>query len=275
VAAAPLPPEAQGRAPGRGRLAGRRVLVVGAGTQRVEGHESTPGNGRAISILAAREGAAVACVDRDHDSAQTTARAIVDEGGRAEVIVADVSDPDACEALVAQAAEALDGLDGIVLNVGILAPFGLGGTSAADWDRVFAVNARSHALVAGAALPRLAPGSALVFMSSMSGILPGIGMPAYDVTKAAAISLAQNAALEGAQRGVRANAVLPGVVDTPLGATTPRPDTARDRLPIPLVRRGTAWDVAYATIFLLSDEAAYVTGQTLVVDGGLTTLMLG
>jgi NAD(P)-dependent dehydrogenase (short-subunit alcohol dehydrogenase family) len=250
-------------------------MVVGAGSQKVEGLEGTPGNGRAIAILAAREGAAVACVDRDEDAARTTADAIAHEGGRAEVLVADVADPQAASGLPARAADALGGLDGLVFNVGILGPFGLGGTSAEDWDRVFSVNARSHALIAGAALELLPPGGSLVFMSSMSGILPGIGMPAYDVTKAAMLSLSQNAAMEGAPSRIRSNAVLPGVIDTPLGAMTPRPDSSRDRLPIPLARRGTAWDVAYATIFLLSDEASYFTGQTLVVDGGLTTLLLG
>jgi len=270
-----LAPETEGRAPGRGRLAGRRVLVVGAGTRRMPGLERTPGNGRAIAILAAREGAAVACVDVDREAAEATAAAIAQEGGAAEVLVADIGDPDTCTALPAQARDALGGLDGVVLNVGILSPFGLAGTAAADWDRTFAVNARSHALIAGAALPLMEAGSAFVFMSSMSGILPGIGMPAYDATKAAMLSLSQNAAMEGAPRGIRSNAVLPGVIDTPLGAATVRPDARRDRLPIPLRRRGTAWEVAYATIFLLSHEAAYITGQTLVVDGGITTLMLG
>src|SRR5690606_31038526 len=110
--------------------------------------------------------------------AEATAAAIAEADGTAAVIVADVSDPDACAALPAQARDALGGLDGAVLNVGILSPFGLAGTSAADWDRTFAVNVRSHALIAGAALPLMEAGAAFVFMSSMSGILPGIGMPA-------------------------------------------------------------------------------------------------
>ena len=157
------------------------------------------------------------------------------------MLVADVADPAACERLVAESAEALGGLDGVVLNVGILGPFGLAGTTAEDWDRVFAVNARAHALVAGAALAVLEDGSSLVFMSSMSAFMPGIGMPAYDATKAAVTALARHTAMEGAPRGIRANAVLPGVVDTPLGADTPRPDgPPRERLKIPLGRRGHA-----------------------------------
>ena len=271
-----LHPEAAGLAPGRGRLDGRRVLVVGAGTRTVAGMEGAIGNGQAISILAAREGAAVACADVSRDAAAVTAGRIADDGGTAAVLVGDVADPAACARLVAEAVDALGGLDGVVLGVGILGSFGLRGTPPDEWDRVFAVNARSHALIAGDALEVMEPGSALVFLSSMSGLMPGIGMPAYDATKAAILALARHAALEGAPRGIRANAVLPGVVDTPLGAATPRPGgPPRDRLRIPLGRRGTPWDVAYATVFLLSGESSYVTGQSLVVDGGITTLVLG
>ena len=266
-----LSAEAEGRAPGRGRLLGRRVLVVGAGTRKVEGMEGAVGNGQAISILAAREGAAVA-----EDAAAVTAGRITDEGGSAAVLVADVGDPEACTRLVADAVDALGGLDGVVLGVGILSSFGLRGTAPAEWSRVFDVNARSHALIAAEALEVLSPGSALVFISSMSGLMPGIGMPAYDATKAAVGALARHAAMEGAPHGIRANAVLPGVVDTPLGAATPRPDgPPRDRLKIPLGRRGTPWEVAYTTVFLLSGESSYITGQSLVVDGGITTLVLG
>ena len=271
-----LTAESRGEAPGRGRLEGRRILVVGAGTRKVEGMEGAVGNGRAISIVCAREGAQVACADLDESSAAATVAAIEAEGGRAAVLAGDVADPATCSRLPADAVALLGGLDGVVLGVGILGPFGLAGTPPADWDRVWAVNARSHALIAGAALELMPSGSALVFMSSISGLLPGIGMPAYDATKAAILALARHAAMEGAPRGIRANAVVPGVVDTPLGAATPRPEgPGRDRLRIPLGRRGTPWEVAYTTLFLLSAESAYVTGQSLVVDGGLTTLMLG
>lgn len=273
---AALAPEAEGRAPGRGRLAGRRVAVVGAGTMLIEGFPGTIGNGRAISVLAAREGAAVACVDRDRDSAAETAAAIAGEGGKAEVVVADVTEANACRWLVEEARSRLGGLDGLVLNVGILAPSGLAATTAEAWDRVFTTNARSHALVAAAGIELLDPGASIVFMSSISALWPGITMPAYDATKAAVLALARHTALEGAARGIRANAVLPGVVDTPLGAASAPPKTRdRGRIPLPLGRRGTPWDVAYATIFLLSGEASYVTAQSLVVDGGTTTLALG
>jgi NAD(P)-dependent dehydrogenase (short-subunit alcohol dehydrogenase family) len=242
----------------------------------VQGHPGTVGNGRAISILAAREGASVACADRDPDSAKDTAGAILQEGGQARVVVGDVTDAIACRGIVQEARDQLGGLDGVVLNVGILAPSGLAATTAEAWDRVFSTNARSHALVAAAALEVLEPGSSIVFMSSISALLPGITMPAYDATKAAVLALARHTALEGAPQAIRANAVLPGVVDTPLGAAS-APPQARDRgrIPLPLGRRGTPWDVAYATIFLLSDEASYVTAQALTVDGGTTVLALG
>jgi NAD(P)-dependent dehydrogenase (short-subunit alcohol dehydrogenase family) len=101
-------------------------------------------------------------------------------------------------------------------------------------------------------------------------------MPAYDATKAAVLALARHTALEGAPRGIRANSILPGVVDTPLGAASAPPQSRdRRRIPLPLGRLGTPWDVAYAAIFLLSGESSYVTAQSLIVDGGTTVLALG
>ena len=268
------PAEAQGQAPPRGRLSGRRVLVVGAGTARYDGQaEGKTGNGRAISSLIAREGGSVACADRDRDAAQATADLIA---GGAHVLEGDVRNPDACRMMVSDAAEAMGGLDGLVLNVGILGPFGLAGTSPEDWDRLFHVNVRSHALIATEALATLDEGSSIVFMSSMSAFLPGIGMPAYDMAKAAVMGVMRHTAMEGARRRIRANAVLPGVIDTPLGAASAPPDARdRGRIPLPLGRRGTPWDVAYTTVFLLSGEASYITGQGIVVDGGVTTLFAG
>jgi NAD(P)-dependent dehydrogenase (short-subunit alcohol dehydrogenase family) len=111
-----------------------------------------------------------------------------------------------------------------------------------------------------------------VFVSSVAGLVPGSRLPAYDASKAGLFGLSRHVALEGARRGVRANIVVPGLIDTPLGrlATKGRPE--RDKTPVPLGRQGTAWEVAYAAIFLLSNEASYITGQSLVVDGGLSSL---
>jgi NAD(P)-dependent dehydrogenase (short-subunit alcohol dehydrogenase family) len=249
------------------RLDGRRVLVVGAGTQPSDEPDPPVGNGRAISVLAAREGAEVVCADRDRAAAEETAAWIESEGGKATVEVADVASEDDCAALVAAAGA---GLDGLVLNVGIGRGMGIADTSAHDWDTTFAVNLRGHFLMTREALPHLGEGSAIVFISSVAGLRPGSLLPAYDASKAGLIGLCRNVALEGGGRGVRANVVAPGLIDTPMGRWATRGRPGRDRTPVPLGRQGTGWEIAAATVFLLSDDASYVTGQTLAVDGGLT-----
>ena len=151
-----IPATAAGTAPAAARLEGRRVLVVGGGSQGVGDPEAPPGNGQAISVLAAREGAAVAVVDVRADAAEETARLVAENGGTATTVIADVSDADQCERLVDEAADALGGLDGVVLNVGVGAGLKLEGTTAEIWDQVMAVNVRSHFLVARHALPKIA-----------------------------------------------------------------------------------------------------------------------
>ncbi|MGI8795041.1 MAG: SDR family NAD(P)-dependent oxidoreductase [Acidimicrobiia bacterium] len=251
------------------RLEGRRVLVVGAGTQPSDEPDPPVGNGRAIAVLAAREGAEVVCADRDRAAADETAAWIEREGGTATVEVADVASEDDCAALVAAAG---DGLDGLVLNVGIGRGVGIADTSAHDWDTTFAVNLRGHFLMTREALPRLAEGSAIVFISSVAGLQPGSRLPAYDASKAGLIGLCRHVALEGARRGLRANVVAPGLIDTPMGRWATRGRPGRDRTPVPLGRQGTGWEIAAATVFLLSDDAGYITGQVLPVDGGLTLI---
>jgi NAD(P)-dependent dehydrogenase (short-subunit alcohol dehydrogenase family) len=271
-----LPAEAAGSAPGRGRLAGRRVLVVGAGTRPSPEPDPPLGNGRAIAVLAAREGAAVACADRDAGAAEATAALVRDEsprgeGQRAAVVLADVASPDACASVVAESAAALGGLDGLVLNVGIGLGRGLAGTTAAQWDEVFAVNTRAHFLVAAAALPVLEPGSAIVFISSAASLRAATGIPAYDASKAALLGICRQVAREGMAREIRANLVVPSLVDTPLGREASRRNPARTARSLPFGRQATAWEVAYATVWLLSGESSYVNAHPLILDGGATS----
>jgi len=274
-----LPAEATGAAPGRGRLTGRRVLVVGAGTRRSPEPDPPPGNGRAISVLAAREGAAVACADRNAAAAEATAALVRAEhaegpgngGQSAAVVLADVAAPDACAAVVADSAAALGGLDGLVLNVGIGLGRGMAGTSAAQWDQTFAVNTRAHFLVAAAALEALEPGSAIVFISSAASLRAATGIPAYDASKAALLGICRQVAREGMARGIRANLVVPSLVDTPLGREASRLNPGRTARRLPFGRQATAWEVAYATVWLLSGESSYVNAHPLVLDGGATS----
>ena len=269
VTSSPLADEARGEAPGRGRLAGRRILIVGGG-QQDHGLEDPPmGNGRATSVLCAREGAAVVVADIDGDSAEATAELARAEGGEATVVVADAADEDGVSAMFAAAGDALGGLDGLVLNVGIGAGWLLKGTSAEDWDRVMAVNLRSQFLGCKHALEAMTDGGSVVLVGSIASreVLP---FPAYGASKAALESLCRQAAVEGAP-GVRANLLMPGLIDTSLGRLASAASPLRDQVKIPAGRQGTAWEIAYAAVFLLSGESSYVTGQSLIVDGGLTS----
>jgi len=268
MAADDLLDETRGDAPGRGRLAGRRILVVGGGQEDYGLADPPIGNGRAMSILFGREGAAVAVADIKAASAEATAEGVRAEGAEAAVVVADASEEAAVASMFAGARDAIGAIDGLVLNVGIGAGMGLQGTSVEDWDRVMAVNLRSHFLGCKYALEAMEDGGAVVLIGSVASreVMP---LPAYAASKAALEALCRQAAVEAAPR-LRVNLLLPGLIDTSLGRLASRVNPARERVKIPVGRQGTGWEVAYAAVYLLSAEAAYVTGQALIVDGGLT-----
>ena len=269
-----LPAESTGSGrPGSLLLPGRRLLVIGGGQQAYGMPDPPIGIGRAICVLAAREGARVAVADIDPAAARSTAEQIAREGGSGEAFTADGADDTGVASLIASVLSRLGGLDGLVMSLGIASGDHLAGTGAGEWDWVMAVNVRSHFLGCKHALPVLPAGGSVVLISSTAARLPATSSaPAYVASKAALDGLRAAAGREAAARGIRVNVVMPGLIDTSLGrlATLVKPDRAQT--PIPLDRQGTAWEVASSVVFLLSDRAAYITGQTLAVDGGLSGL---
>ena len=165
---ASLHAEALGQARSHGRLAGRRIIVVGAGQRKIIDAEPPIGNGRAMAVLFAREGAQVACIDMNQEAANNTVAQITSEGGKAFADIVDVSDIAAIAPAVERCAKHLGGLDGLALNVGISHGLSLPDMTVEAWEKDYAVNVRSHMLFAQKALDVMAPGGAIILMSSMA-----------------------------------------------------------------------------------------------------------
>jgi len=269
------PPSAEsaGAAPGRGRLQGRRILVVGGGQRTFDAATDPVGNGRAMSLLFAKEGAHVAVADIHRASADDTVSRIAAEGGRAFSIAADIANEEDVTRMVDEAVNGLGGLDGMVLNVGIgVGGLGLDAVKLKEWNDTLTVNLSGPMLCCRAVLKHLADGSSVVFISSIAGLRSGSRLIAYDTSKAALGGLMRNVAREGARRGIRANIICPGLVDTPLGRQASAGRPSRTAAGVPFGRMATGWEIAYAALFFMSDESVYVNAQTLAVDSGITGL---
>jgi NAD(P)-dependent dehydrogenase (short-subunit alcohol dehydrogenase family) len=268
----PLPAESEGRAPARGRLKGRRILIVGGGQRIFDATTDPIGNGRAMSILCAREGAHVAVADVNKPSADHTVSQITTEGGRGFTIQADVTSEGDVARMIEEAHRTLGGLDGMVLNVGTFGKIGLNGVSAEEWNRIYDVNVRGPMFCCRQALDKFESGGSIVFISSIAALKAGSQMAVYDSSKAALGGLMRNIAHLGARRCIRANLVYPGLVDTPNGRAAGADRPSRGKASTPFGRQATAWEIACAVLFFLSDESVYITAQTLAVDAGVSGL---
>src|ERR1700730_3533428 len=192
--------ESRGEAPGRGRLQGRRILVVAGGQRTFDAETDPVGNGRAMSLVFAREGAHVAVADMNRASADDTVGRIEREGGRAFSIEANIAHEADVNRMIEEAINGLGGLDGMVLNVGIgVGALGLDGVDLKEWNDTFAVNLTGPMLCCRKALRHLDPGSSIVFISSIAGLRSGSRLVAYDTSKAALGGLMRNVAREGAR----------------------------------------------------------------------------
>jgi len=232
------------------------------------------GNGRAASILLARAGAKVLVVDRDLALAQRTVDMIVAEGGVASAASFDVTDDAQCAAMVDLVLERYGRLDCLDNNVGIGSRGSVVDLPQTDWQRVMQVNVETMFLTSKHAIPamlRTAGGGAIVNVSSISALRPR-GLTAYTTSKAAVIGLTRAMAVDHGPQGVRVNCVAPGPVYTPMVYARGMSDAARTgRTQASVLKtEGTGWDIGMAVRFLLSAQAGYITGQTLVVDGGTT-----
>lgn len=257
-----------GTAPGRGRMEGRRVLVIGAGQRQTIDEAPPVGNGRAISLLCAREGATVACVDVNEEALEETVACIRAEGGTARPFLCDVADVDNIHTTFDNALRDMGGADGLALGVGISQGTQLQELTAEQWDHEHAVNVRSNMLMGQRAVRDFDAGSSIVLLSSLAALRNASRNPSYEVTKASQVALARGIAVAGQPRGVRCNAVLPGLMDTPMGRDATRKRPARLGAPLPFARQGTGWEVGHSALFLLSHESSYINAHALVVDGG-------
>ena len=253
------------------RLPGKVAIVTGAGAT---GSGDFVGIGQAISILFAQQGASVLLVDRDERNAGATLAMIREQGGEASVFAADVTSNDDCRQMAAAAQSRYGNINILINNVGISGPGSVTDVDEAFWDTVMDVNLKSVMLTSKHAIPPMiqAGGGSIVNLSSIVGLRAGSGRPShpYAASKSGIIGLSNSMAVHYGRDNIRVNCIAPGHIHSPMVArhTSPEMLDLRRRAG-PLGTEGTPWDVAYAALFLASDEARWISGATLPVDAGL------
>ena len=252
-------------------LAGKAAIVTGGGAAG-----DGIGNGRAAAVLLARAGVRILVVDLQRDLAQRTVEMIEAEGGGAVAHAADVTDEAQCREMVAEALEQFGRLDFLDNNVGVSGRGSVVDADPESWHHIIQVNVDSMFLAARHVIPAMietAGGGAIVNIASISALRPR-GLTAYSTSKGAVIALTRAMAVDHGKEGIRVNCVAPGPVYTPMVYGSGMSEEARERRRGASVLgiEGSGWDVGHAVRFLLSDHARYITGQTLVVDGGVTLL---
>ena len=254
------------------RLEGKVAIVTGAGATGTT--EDFLGIGQAISILLSRQGAQVLLVDRDESNAEATEAQIREDGGQATVFVGDVTDGKSCSDMSKAAVEAYGRVDILINNVGISGPGSVTDVDEEFWDTVIDVNLKSVMLTSKFVIPVMieSGGGSIVNLSSIVGLRAGAGRTShpYAASNGGIIGLSNSMAVHYGRQNVRVNCIAPGHIYSPMVAR----HTSEELLELrrkagPLGFNGTAWDVAWAALFLASDESRWVSGVTLLVDAGL------
>jgi NAD(P)-dependent dehydrogenase (short-subunit alcohol dehydrogenase family) len=249
------------------RLAGKVAIVTGGGSRA-----AGIGTGRAAAVLFARHGARVLVVDRDEKAAQETVDMIGEDGGEAVVHAADLTVESDCAAMAAAAVERWGRIDVLDNNLGIEGPGTILDIDGPTWDTVMRINVSTIVHASRAVIPVMAEGGggAVVNLSSISAIRPR-GLTPYTAAKGAVIALTRAMAIDHAAQGIRVNCIAPGPIYTPMVADGMSEELReRRRKSSPLAIEGTGWDIGHAAVFLVSDEARYITGAVLPVDGGVS-----
>lgn len=250
------------------RLKGKVAIVTGAGS-RSDGL----GNGRAVAIQFARQGAHVVLNDLNQESAEKTLKVIRDGGGTASICIADIADSSQAERLVSNAIAQFGRLDVLHNNVGIEGHGSVVDTDETMWQRVLDINLKTTMLTSKFAIPIMEEqgSGSIINTSSISALRPR-GLTPYSAAKGAVIALSKAMAIDHAKHGVRVNCIVPGPVHTPQGGAETMSEERREqrRKASPLGMEGTAWDISHAAVYLASDESRWVTGLIMPIDGGVS-----